>query len=219
MSKDSERGLGESILYQHGASNVYWAPRLNSNEQISDEAAWLIDYNPLTGNYYFKNAASGNYLSHTDTAVNLKNTSKPGAAEQFQLMPDRTDVTIKTSAADVTTHGYWFCWGNGSSNKSMIANAFSNTLGYGKVVGGSFDFSDNATKQQWIIISEDELSLYNATPVASSISNVEVTDYSTTQSNTINAVYNTNGTRLSGTKKGLNIIRYNDGTTKKLFVK
>lgn len=219
MCKDAERGLGEGILYQNGNTNVYWESRLGKSEPITDDAAWFIEYNPTNGNYMFKNASSGRYLTHTDTSVSLKNTTNPGTAEMFQLMPDRTDVTIKAGENAIKTHGYWFCWGNGSNNKAMLSNAFSTTLGYGKVVGTAFDFADTATKQQWIIISEDELPLYNSSAVASSISTIDIEESATANQTTVVGTYTLGGSKLSKTQKGFNIIRYSDGSSKKIYVK
>lgn len=219
MCKDAERGLGDGILYQNGASNVYWAPLLGKSEPISDNAAWLMEYDPESGNYMFKNAESGKYLTHTDAAVSLKKTDKPASAEKFQLMPDRTDVTIKVESNEITTHGYWFCWGNGGTNRSMLSAAYSTTLGYGKMSAAGFDFSDNATKQQFIIISEDELPLYNSTPVASSISPIDISDNASAANKTVKAIYSTSGTKLAEMQKGMNIIRYSDGSSKKIYKK
>lgn len=162
MNKDTIGGLGEGLLYQRNASNVGWNTLLK-NEEVSDSAAWYIEFNAQQGYYMFKNALSGKYLTHstTGTTIGLKailGNKQPASTEFFQLMPDRTDVTLKGNKVSLTTHGYWFTWNNGSENKAMKADKMGRM--YGPVQQATFDYSDAATQQQWIIISEDELETY-----------------------------------------------------------
>jgi hypothetical protein len=97
--------------------------------------------------------------------VTMKSTKSPSTTELFQLMPDRTDVTLSGNDTQLTTHGYWFTWvGTGTDNKpinkAMGANVFGSRTGYGSIPQVAFDYSDNATQQQWIIISQNELETY-----------------------------------------------------------
>ncbi len=165
MNKNEERGLGEGLLYQRNATNTGWKPYLK-NEEVSDSAAWYMEYNAQQGYYLFKNAMSGKYLTHKTggTTVTLKTVAagkSPANTEFFQLMPDRKDVTLTGNGKSITTHGYWFTW-NDSGNKSIGANAYGNVTKYGAVPVVNFNYTDAATDQQWIIISEDELKDYQA---------------------------------------------------------
>ena len=82
-----------------------------TGESVGDDAAWYMEFDPMTGYYFFKNAESGKYISHS-SSLTLKEMNTPTNDELFQLMPDRTDVTIGTGKNTVTTHGYWFTWDN-----------------------------------------------------------------------------------------------------------
>ncbi|MBO4673427.1 MAG: hypothetical protein J5616_03665 [Bacteroidaceae bacterium] len=219
MNKNADRGLGKGLLYQRTETAVAWNNNLAS-ETISDSAAWYIEYNPSNGFYMFKNVLTGKYLTHAagGSSVNLKNTDKPSATEQFQLMPDRKDVTIKQGAKKVTTHGYWFTWYENSNrweNMAMSANAMGKVTGYGTIAQATFDYSDKATAQQWIIISEDELEKYQTIAIASGIEVVqeEVGD------KTVMGIYTPDGIQRKTMQKGFNIIKYDDNTSKKIFVK
>lgn len=217
MNKNAERGLGEGLLYQRTSTDIAWKPML-SDEQISDSAAWYMEFNPSTGYYQFKNAATGKYMTHAagGSAVKLKTVStKPGATENFQLMPDRTNVTVGTKTKKITTHGYWFTWEDGGS-KAMQAKSFVTRSGYGSngIVG--FDFSDKATDQQWIVISEDELEAYMEVAVATGIRPLTLSENIGEKS--VTGIYSTDGMKRSQTHKGFNIIRYSDGSSKKIFV-
>ena len=219
MNKNADRGLGEGLLYQRSSTALGWKPCL-TNEEISDSAAWYIEYSPTTGCYMFKNAETGKYITHAagSSSVSLKTTSSPAKTEQFQLMPDRTDVTLGSGSNKITTHGYWFTW-NSSGDKSMSANALGNITGYGSISQVSFNYSDSATSQQWIIISEDELEAYQAAAVATGIRSIALDDKSIDGEKTVIGIYTTGGVQLNETQQGFNVIKYSDGTSKKIFVK
>ena len=223
MNKDAERGLGEGLVYQRAGTGVNWRPFL-AHEEVNDSAAWYIEYNPTSGYYMFKNVASGKYISHNTNNVGISmktiaESSKPGTTEYFQLMPDRTDVTIGTGRNKITTHGYWFTWYYGSQNRAMTANDLGKVLNTGNINQASFDYSDFATQQQWIIFSEDELEAYEAAAVAVGIRTIAVDDSTMDGSKTVVGIYSTGGVQLHETQKGFNIIKYSDGTSKKIYVK
>lgn len=216
MCKDAERGLGEGVLYQRTASGVAWKPCL-TDEVLSDSAAWYMEYNAKLGYYMFKNVSTGRYLSHA-SGIMAKSLKTPTANERFQLMPDRTDVKLGTGKKAITTHGYWFTWKN-DEFKAMNANAINARNGYGTLSQATFDFSDAATKQQWIIISEDELEAYQAYAVATGIRAIAVDDSTLNGDKKVVGIYTTGGIQLQATQKGFNIIKYNDGSSNTIYVK
>lgn len=219
MNKHADRGLGEGLLAQNNSALVGWKPCLAS-ESISDSAAWYLEFVPSLGYYRLKNAATGKYLSHTtsSTYMSLKQTSTPSATEQFQLMPDRTDVTVGVGSSAFSTHGYWLTWNDGS-NKAMGAKTYIEKLGYGMLEQATFNYSNSATAQQWIIFSEDELEAYRQAAIATGIESVSLNDGSADGSKTVVGIWSADGVAKSKTGKGLNIIRYSDGSTKKVFIK
>jgi len=212
MNKDKDRGLGEGLLYQRASTDIAWKPLL-TEEVLSDSAAWYMEFDPQSCLYSFKNASTGKYLTHPTSGnleVKVLKTS-PTKAEKFQLMPDRTDVTINIEGKKNKTHGYWFTWGE-SSFKSMSAASFSNRRGYGSIPQEAFDFSDKATTQQWIILSEDELAAYQQKAIETSISAVNTSD------ETIVGIYTMDGILLNAFQQGFNIVKYSNGQVKKIFV-
>lgn len=216
MNKNAERGLGSGFAYQRSTGYVGWRHCL-TEETVTDSAAWYIEYNPNTCHYMFKNAATGQYLTHSSTVMKTKAISgEPGSGEHFQLMPDRTDVVLGTGNNTIKTHGYWFTWYN-NDNKSMQANVYSDITGYGNVSIVSFSFSNSATAQQWILVSEDELEAYKNILATTNIKNYNHQEDS--QSNEIKAVYNTDGRKMLQMQKGLNIVRYQNGNIRKVIVK
>lgn len=218
MNKSEAGGLGEGLIFERTGSNTGWKPYL-CNEEISDSAAWYVEYSPAKGMYMFRNAKSNKYLTHNASrnVITMKTTSNPGATEQFQLIPDRTDVTVGKDDSKVQTHGYWFTW-NASGNKAMKANKFGSITKYGAINQGDLNFATNAAEQQWIIISEDELDKYKKAAISTGIGSISVDD-TTADGKTVTGIYNAGAIKVSKTQSGLNIIRYSDGTSKKVFVK
>jgi len=215
MNKDAERGLGESLLYQR-SSNISWKPLL-TGDIVNDDAAWYIEYDPRDGLYSFKNVSSSKYITHTSGGLMEMKTlqTAPSSTEKFQLMPDRTDVTITIGGKAKKTHGYWFIWDN-SGIKSMSADAFLNRRGYGAISPAEFDYSDTATKQQWIILSEDEMADYQA--IATDIQDIEANDNTANGKNGIVGIYTVGGVELKEMQKGVNIVQYSNGQVKKIVV-
>jgi hypothetical protein len=101
----------------------------------------------------------------------------------------------------------------------MSANNLATVLGYGMIMQDSFDFSDKATDQQWIIISEDELEAYQAAAVATGIGSIKTDDSAIKGNKSVVGIYTVSGAKIDETQSGFNIIRYSDGTSKKIFVK
>ena len=213
MSKSAERGLGSGLLYQRGNTAISWMPMLEA-EELDEKAAWYMEYVPASGYYRFKNASTGKYLSHS-SGIGLK--SSASATENFQLMPDRTDVTITTESDKLKTHGYWLTWDNGG-NKSLQAGALGKS-GYGATTAATFNFADTATDQQWIIISEQELKALRAHITPTGIGDIVDADVNESKAKAVVGIYSADGTMHSHTSRGLNILRYADGTTRKVMLK
>jgi len=165
MPKDA-KGLGKGLLGIQGDKQLGWKPMLDTGATIDDNFAWYLEYDAENCYYFFRNAKTGQYMSHNNNAsVTMKSfsgTDKPAKNEYFQLMPDRTDVTLGVGKYSKTTHGYWVTW---RTNQSMKAEDVNASKGYGAVPQQSFNYSNSATQQQWIIISEDELNDYLAAAV------------------------------------------------------
>ena len=212
MCKDAERGLSTGFLYQRTSTGTAWATMTDG--EVGDSAAWYMEYLPTSGYYRFRNAATGKYLSHA-SGIQLKSSAT--STENFQLMPDRTDVTITAPEGKLTTHGYWFTW-NASGNKAMQAAA-QGSKGYGTLNAAVFDYSDKATTQQWIILSEEQLKDYGYQSTATGIAPIPVEDNNTTTTKSVRGIYSPDGITLSHPGKGLNIIHYTDGSTKKVIFK
>ena len=214
---DEERGLNDGFLSQTRiASTVGWK-KIESQEELVDEAQWYLEFVPSSGHYRFKNAATGNYLTHTASAsaMSLKGTKTPGAVQNFQLMPGRNKVSYKVGETSFTDYDYWFSWTESSTNKSMGFNAFSEVLGYGSTKIEDFNYSDKGgTKQRYIIIPADQVKeALPATPDAIGSVNIDNDHVGNAE------IYGISGIRQNTMQKGMNIIRTANGKVKKVYVK
>ena len=214
---DEERGLNDGFLSQTRiASTVGWK-KIESQEELVDEAQWYLEFVPSSGHYRFKNAATGNYLTHTASAsaMSLKGTKTPGTLQNFQLMPGRNKVSYKVGETSFTDYDYWFSWTESSTNKSMGFNAFSEVLGYGSTKIEDFNYSDKGgTKQRYIIIPADQVKeALPATPDAIGSVNIDNDHVGNAE------IYGISGIRQNTMQKGMNIIRTANGKVKKVYVK
>jgi len=216
MNKHTDRGLGTGLLFQSTKGYAVWRHILEE-ETVNDSAAWYMEYDAKNSRYMFKNAATGQYLTRSGNYMKTKKvTSSISSSERFQLMPDRVDVTVGSEENSITTHGYWFTWNDGE-NKAMSASAFTSIFGYGQASVAAFSFKNTATAQQWIIISEDELEAFKNALIATSIQ--DVNRHNDTMNQEMKGIYNTDGRQLQQMRKGLNIVRYQNGDTRKVIVK
>ncbi len=218
-SESNECGLLDGFLYQRTATAVSWRP-MTAEEAANDanQAAWYIEYDAEAGYYRFRNAVTGKYLTHTSTGTSVTVASKknPSVTENFQLMPGRPDVTIGSGSTAIKTYGYWFTWENGG-NKAMQMKEM-NTFGYGSNTVANFSFTDAAANQRYIIFSEDELEAYDAARIAVGIES-PTADNKEGTTPAIRSIHTADGIAVSSPRKGINIVTYSDGTTKKVLVK
>ena len=154
MCKDADRGLNTGLMTITkvlGTNKLGVSYCLNAEDTIPAEAAWKLEFDAQAGKYLLRNAAKGTYVSHSGTSFTFK--TKASETEQFQLMPDRTDVTLTNNGASIQTHGYWLTW-YADGNKALSANPKSAT---GTCTVENFSTSNSATKQQWIILTAEEV--------------------------------------------------------------
>lgn len=162
MCEDADRGLGKGLLFANGSIIVTlkWKEVLGDVSNVTDDMAWYIKYNPQTGGYSFKNAKNNRYLTHSanGSVITFQSASAKSTTttEEFQLMPARKDITITCGNGTLNTYGYWFTW---SGLKAMEAAALG-TSGDANLSITAFDYADTATKQHWIILSEDDIAKY-----------------------------------------------------------
>ena len=110
----------------------------------NDSLAWYINFNPATGYYTMRNAASGRYLGLSSGALRAVTT-----ASSLHLLPSRSKHVL----GDYTGRSYWITLNKGAN--ALRAN--SNSVG-----SASFDNTDAATTQRWHFLTADQLESFES---------------------------------------------------------
>ncbi|MBQ9560612.1 MAG: hypothetical protein IJV08_11670 [Bacteroidaceae bacterium] len=113
----------------------------------ADNFAWHITYDPKTSLYIFRNVGTGRYMSYSNNAIKGMNKTSLTSNEKFHLLPARNDVTM----GSFTGTGYWITKGSGTALQAGTTNTTSPGL----------NFSNAATSQRWLFLTESEMDGYN----------------------------------------------------------
>ena len=155
-NEDVERGLYDSYLIPTSTGTLNWRSMTAAEAQQNDSTAWHITFTPKNQYYQLRNVATGQYLTFsngfkTDTHAN------PTAADNLHLMRGRIDV----GSGESVQRGYWLIHPtNDLSPKAMQANA------NGTVGSAGFDIKNTATKQRWLILTAEEMTLVEQASIA-----------------------------------------------------
>ena len=99
----------------------------------------------------------------------------------------------------------------------MGANTKGASATYGTISSVEFNYTNSATKQQWIILSEDELAAYQQKAIATGMMEIDNRPVQTNKK--VVGIYTSGGIQLQTTQKGFNIIKYSDGTSETIYIK
>ena len=146
-----DRGLYTSYLIPTSTGTLKWRTMSVAEVQQNDSAAWYITFTPSNQYYQLRNVATGQYLTYSSGFKTL-NRSTPNANDNFHLMRGRVNVNGQ--------RGYWFLHPSGNWSPScMVANAD------GAIASKTFDRSNSATQQRWLILSADEIQTFESTAI------------------------------------------------------
>ena len=144
----SENSNNMGYLTVNSSGTLIMAPLDMDN---LDDFAWHITYDPKTCYYIFQNVGTGKYISYTTTSTSttIKGKTKTSVTttEKFHLLPARQS----TKMGSYTGTGYWITKG-----RDIVFQA-----GSPNTSNASLDFSNNATSQRWLFITEEQLTTYD----------------------------------------------------------
>lgn len=144
-SESIDRGLATSYLRQSGVSTVALTEMTADEAFANDSCAWLVEFNPTTCYYTFKNVATGKYLSigHSGTLSSNKTNAT------YQLLGSRNQTSIDDYTFASTS--YWLV----APGDYKAVNA--TTTG---AAAANFNHADEATTQRWLILTREEVSQF-----------------------------------------------------------
>lgn len=147
-NESTERGLYTAFLCEQADGSLAWTDMSATAAASNDHTAWNITFNPNTCYYALRNVATGHYLSYTPTG-NFEAVARPMSLtsnEYFQLMKGRVNVLEGTNV-----RGYSIIQGNNKPNPYCMQASLN-----GKVVRATYNISNSANKQRWLILTAEE---------------------------------------------------------------
>ncbi|MCF0197790.1 MAG: hypothetical protein HUK02_00505 [Bacteroidaceae bacterium] len=148
-SESAKCGLGKGYLYETSTATLKW--QQPEGELTDDDSfGWRVLFQPQTGYYRIQNVKTGHYFSYASGSVKLAKTTSPGQTENMQLMNARNAVAVGGDPKGATVRGYWIMAGNNTLWPSVLA---ANTTG--GTVAATFDLSDAADAQRWVMLTAD----------------------------------------------------------------
>ena len=145
-NEDQERGLYTSYLIPTSTGTLKWRALSTAEALQNDSAAWYITFTPSNQYYQLRNAATGQYMTYSSGFKTI-NHSTPNANDDFHLMKGRVNVS--------GMRGYWLIHPSGNWTPTCLA-ANAN----GATVSKTFDLSNAATQQRWLILSADDIQTF-----------------------------------------------------------
>lgn len=154
-SESDDFGANTAYLTINANGQLAWKDMSGSDATANDSVAWYITFNPRTSYYQFKNVATGRFLTYYGTGRNGFRTADKAAAtttEQFHLMRSRVDKVIGEGANRKAMRGYWIIHPENVLHPTCMVPMANN-----RTETASFDLSNTAEVQRWLILSEDEV--------------------------------------------------------------
>lgn len=170
-NENTSAGRDNSFLIEKLDGNLIYRNMTASQAFANDSAAWYLTFYPDRAFYTIKNAATGKYFTYKSTSTNGIGTMARTtllSSNYFQLMPSRKNTVVGTGANSVTAKAYWIVYPTTSNNPPTFAAQLSN----GVTAASTFDITDGATQQRWLILTKEQAA--SVDQASSSISNEEL---------------------------------------------
>lgn len=155
-NQDAERS---NAYLTEDESGVLSYKTVSSVKELTDNDAyaWYLIFQPQTCYYYLRNAKSGKYFTFSSGTIKTEEVEEPGETESFHLMRGRVPVHLTAGDQVLNTKGYWICEGKYNLETPPALKAGEN----GELVTVSAqDFSNAATDQRWVILTADEIGIF-----------------------------------------------------------
>ena len=144
---DEDCGNETSLLYVTEEGNLIQKSANTASTKTDDNFAWNILYLPETAHYFLRNVGTGLLLTYTSGQFKTSNKTTPTASESVQLLPSRSNY----KKGPLNIPSYWI-----TINKIALKANSKTAVG-----GANFDANDAATKQHWLVLTEDQLTAFN----------------------------------------------------------
>ena len=198
-NESKDRGLLSSYLIPTPEGNLVWREMTTAEVAANDSAAWTVTFTPENQYYQIRNAATGEYISYTNSGINgikMAGTDSPGSFEDFQLMRGRKDVQMVLNGP--VYRGYWLIHPESNWTPRCLQ---ANTKGV--TVATTFNIADTAEKQRWIFLTSGDL---NNFPTAISQPTVHDASSSSASSSSTSDIFTASGRKVGQGKATLSTL-------------
>ncbi len=162
-SESADRGYYDSYLIPTSTGALKWRTMSTEDVASNDSAAWYVTFTPDNQYYQFRNAATGQYLTYSNGFKTIKRASLT-ANDNFHLMKGRVDVGSSKDAK----RGYWIIHPTDSWSPSCLQANTNGSTG-----SSTFDRTNSATNQRWLILSKEEMQEFQSYAVKELLSNLD----------------------------------------------
>lgn len=205
---NAEYSSGKKYLKE--TSGVLSYKEVSLDDVLSDDSyAWYVTFNPLNCLYTIQNAKSGKYFTYNSSRSRFqaKAVTELTNDENMHLMPSRQMLTFDLNGVQMTVKPYWFARANRDIEPEVLIGASTPAVSTGKL-----DFYDTATPQHWAFLAVDDLA-----PLATGISEISKEANEGTE---VQGYYDVTGASIEQPREhGVTIVRYKNGSSKKIFRK
>jgi hypothetical protein len=151
-NESKDYGLYTSYLKQTELGALKWVTMTADEASQNDSVAWYITFTPSNQYYQIRNAATGRYLTYSSGIKTAEKTMLT-SNEDWHLMKGRVDVSGQ--------RGYWIIHPeSGWSPKCLQASV------NGAVTAASFNISNSAESQRWLIMTMNEMQVAETNAMA-----------------------------------------------------
>jgi hypothetical protein len=153
-SEDSRAGRDTAFVLENNGS-LSLRTMTAAQAAANDSAAWYLTFNPVNCYYTLRNVATGKLLTYMSTGINgirLVERQTPAISNYFQFMGARINAQVGTDGKKVTKKGYYIIYPSATENPYTLTTSTSKTF-----MASTFDISNTATLQRWLVLSADDL--------------------------------------------------------------
>lgn len=156
--EDDKMGLYSSFLVENEAGQLANKSMTGPNALSDDYAAWYFHFNPATGYYQIKNAATGKLFTYQGTmedGIGLNPSNLGSPAQSFQLMGARYNTSLGDEGNSISAKAYWIVSPERNISPPTLAAKANGTTGT-----QAFDFTDAAKSQRWLLLSAEQVETF-----------------------------------------------------------
>lgn len=153
--EDDKLGLYTSFLVENASGRLANKVLSGPNALNDDHAAWHFQFNPGTGYYQIRNAATGKlftYQESLESGMGLSESNPSSPAQFFQLMGARYNTRLGDEENSFYAKAYWIVSPEyNMSPPALAANANGSTSAQ------AFNLTDAAKSQRWLFLTTKQI--------------------------------------------------------------